>query len=118
MGAGGVLVLAERGLAIANVLSATVQASMLWFALLHSHALICFKQIWDALKKVIIASLIMGIICCINLFFITLLGMNPKSEAYLVVAFLIPSATMVYFALLYFLDFEELSNFQKILKHH
>ncbi|MEC8650458.1 MAG: murein biosynthesis integral membrane protein MurJ, partial [Verrucomicrobiota bacterium] len=110
--------LAERGLAIANVLSATVQASMLWFALLHSHALICFKQIWDALKKVIIASLIMGIICCINLFFISLLGMNPKSEAYLVVAFLIPSATLVYFALLYFLDFEELSNFQKILKHH
>ena len=109
---------AERGLAIANVLSATVQASLLWVALLNSHALICFKHIWDALKKVIIAGLVMGITCCISLFFITLLGMNPKSEAYLVVAFLIPIATVVYCAILYFLDFEELSNFQKILKHH
>ena len=109
---------AERGLAIANVLSATVQASLLWVALLNSHALICFKHIWDALKKVMIAGLVMGITCCISLFFITLLGMNPKSEAYLVVAFLIPIATVVYCAILYFLDFEELSNFQKILKHH
>ena len=109
---------AERGLAIANVLSATVQASLLWVALLNSHAFICFKHIWDALKKVIIAGLVMGITCCISLFLITLLGMNPKSEAYLVVAFLIPTAAVVYCAILYLLDFEELSSFQKILKHH
>ena len=107
---------AERGLALANVLSATVQALLLWIALSNSHSLLRFKHIWNALKKVLIAGSVMGVTCYISLFLVALLGMNPKFEAYLVVAFLIPVATVVYFSILYFLDFEELSNFRKIFK--
>ena len=109
--------LAERGLAFANVLSAMAQALLLWIALSESHALINIKHIWNALKKVLFASLVMGGTCYVSLFIIALLGMNPKSEAYFVVAFLIPTATVVYCSILYFLDFEDLSNFRKILNH-
>ena len=109
--------LAERGLAFANVLSAMAQALLLWIALSESHALINIKHIWNALKKVLFASLVMGGTCYVSLFIIASLGMSPKSEAYFVVAFLIPTATVVYCSLLYFLDFEELSNFRKILNH-
>ncbi|MGC6455857.1 MAG: murein biosynthesis integral membrane protein MurJ [Coraliomargaritaceae bacterium] len=100
---------AERGLALANVVAALIQAVLLWRALGRRHDALHLKNLAEAGRKIIIASCIMAVFCLTGLLLLDACNLTGKAHAWIAIVTLIPGSIAVYFYLLYHQGFEELN---------
>ena len=101
--------LAERGLALANVIAAMVQAILLWRALTHRHNSIRLASLRGTGIKILASTAIMAVFCQGGLLLLNTSNLAGKLHALIAVAALIPGGITIYFYTLYIQGFEELS---------
>jgi putative peptidoglycan lipid II flippase len=100
---------AERGLALANVIAAVVQAVLLWRALAHRHDSLRLATLWHAGTKILISTALMAGFCMGGLFLLNASNLAGKLHAVVAIATLIPGGIAVYSYSVYVQGFEELS---------
>lgn len=101
--------LAERGLALANVLAALVQAVLLWQALARRHHALRLANLAQAGRKIFISTSIMAAFCLCGLVLLHLGNLTGKLHAWIAITALVPGGIAVYFYFLYLQGFEELN---------
>lgn len=106
------------GLATGNVLAALAQSILLWRALSKERARLSFGAMWAALVKVLLAGVVMGLVCALAWQAVAQFDLNSKLSAALTVALCVPGGVAVYFALLYFLRFEEMGTLLGMLRRY
>lgn len=106
---------AERGLALANVLAAAIQAFLLWRALAAQYPTLKAARLCPALLRVLLAAGVMGLVCALGLSLLGTFAFADKSQAWIVVICLVPMGVAVYFSVLYWLKFEELHALRNLL---
>lgn len=103
-----------QGLAAANVLAVLLQCCLLWRALATERPSIVFQPLVPSLAKITIGALVMG--CCwLGLWLLPSVGSLPKGQSIVQVGVLVPVGILVYFALLYWLRFEEMKSLQSLM---
>jgi putative peptidoglycan lipid II flippase len=103
------------GLAAANVLAAIAQSCLLWRALADGRQALSFRALWPALCKVLLAGATMGLFCLDAWSMLIDFNLGDKWNSVLIVGLCVPGGACVYFAMLYWLRFEELAALKKIL---
>jgi putative peptidoglycan lipid II flippase len=112
--------LGEKGLALANISAALVQAVLLLRILKDRHPDLDFRSLMLPFFKILTAGLGMGLFCGFLLTGIEGLGLEPKLASLLVVFGLVPAGVVIYGFCLMALRFEGMEElvqlFRRVLK--
>lgn len=106
----------EIGLACANVLAASLQALLLLKILRKRHLSFSFSDFKNALMKISLATVVMGIACYLGLCFFQGLKLSHQSESLFVVLCLVPVGALSYLGCLYLLRLEVLDELMQTLR--
>lgn len=100
---------AEIGLALANVLAASVQAGLLLLAVCRARPEVGVHHLTGAVNKIVCAGALMGGFCVIGEYGVSVFDLTVRLESLFVVVGVIPVAAIMYFCALWLLGLDELS---------
>ena len=102
------------GLALGNVLSALLQAALLWMAIGRSELGLSGLRLSRSISKVCLAGFIMGIFCWVGTILMGAATEPGKLRDALTLLILIPGGAAVFFSILGLLKYEAMENLKQI----
>lgn len=107
--------LGAAGLAIANVVAAIVQASMLWRALARSVPAMKVAAMGKAALQIVVAAFAMGCFCWLAVWLSAeFLSLGDRAQDVVLVVMGVPAGALLYFGVLALFRFEELADLKTL----